>query len=123
MKPVLVTAPDGYILDIHGPYFADSRNNDASLLRAEFERDANGLQQWLQEGDIVICDRGYRDSVPVIEELGMTCLLPAFLQPGQNQLSTEDANQSRLITKTRWIIESRNGHIKSIFKSFEEESP
>ena len=28
----LVVAPDRYILDIHGPYFSDSRNNDALML-------------------------------------------------------------------------------------------
>ncbi|XP_018372832.1 PREDICTED: uncharacterized protein LOC108767426 [Trachymyrmex cornetzi] len=33
IKLVLVVAPDGYILDIQGPYFSDSRNNDAALLR------------------------------------------------------------------------------------------
>ena len=26
VKPVMMTAPDDYILDIHGPYFADERN-------------------------------------------------------------------------------------------------
>lgn len=31
-------------------------------------------------------------------------------------MSTEEANQSRLVTKTRWIVEARNGHIKTIFK-------
>lgn len=29
---------------------------------------------------------------------------------------TEEANNSRLVTNTRWIMEARNGHIKSIFK-------
>lgn len=118
MKPILVTAPDGYILDIHGPYFADGRNNDASALISELQRDADGLQQWLQAGDIIICDRGYRDAVPVLEEIGINCKIPASIQRGENQLTTEEANETRLITKTRWIIEARNGHIKSIFKFF-----
>ena len=28
IKPAVVVAPDGYILDIHGPYFSDFRNNN-----------------------------------------------------------------------------------------------
>ena len=35
---------------------------------------------------------------------------------GQRQLCTEDANASRLITKSRWIVEARNGHLESIFE-------
>lgn len=37
VKPVLEVAPDGYMLDIHGPYFANANNNDAALLRKEME--------------------------------------------------------------------------------------
>lgn len=43
IKPALVVAPDGYILDIHGPYFSDSRNNDASMLQNEM--DTAGLRK------------------------------------------------------------------------------
>lgn len=32
MKPVLIVALDGYILYIQGPYFSDTRNNDAAIL-------------------------------------------------------------------------------------------
>jgi len=39
LKPALVVAPDWYILDIQGPYFSDSRNNDAAMLQNEYERD------------------------------------------------------------------------------------
>lgn len=42
--------------------------------------------------------------------------MPPFLERNQKQFTTDEANDSRLITKTRWIIEARNGHIKSIFK-------
>uniref|UniRef100_A0A8D9EYP1 Uncharacterized protein n=1 Tax=Cacopsylla melanoneura TaxID=428564 RepID=A0A8D9EYP1_9HEMI len=42
--------------------------------------------------------------------------MPAHLLPGQSQLSTEDANSSRIVTKSRWIVEARNGHLRSGFK-------
>ena len=46
VKPALVVAPDDYILEIQGPYFSDSRNNDAEMLQNEFERDVDGLRTW-----------------------------------------------------------------------------
>ncbi|CAB0027902.1 unnamed protein product, partial [Trichogramma brassicae] len=39
VKPSLVVAPDGYILDIQGPYFSDGHNNDATTLRHELGND------------------------------------------------------------------------------------
>lgn len=118
VKPALIVAPDGYILDIHGPYFSDTRNNDAAMLRNEFQADAGALREWLGDGAILIVDRGYRDVLPLLENLGIDCQMPPLLQRGQRQFDTEEANESRLITKTRWIIEARNGHIRSIFKFF-----
>jgi len=44
--------------------------------------------------------------------------MPPYLELGQHQLNTE-ANKVRLITKTRWIVEARNGHMKSVFKFFQ----
>lgn len=44
--------------------------------------------------------------------------IPPLLARDQRQFSTEQANESRLITKTRWIVEARIGHLKNIFKFF-----
>uniref|UniRef100_A0ABD2WMH4 DDE Tnp4 domain-containing protein n=1 Tax=Trichogramma kaykai TaxID=54128 RepID=A0ABD2WMH4_9HYME len=115
VKPALVVAPDGYILDIQGPYFSDAHNNDAAMISHELENDEN-LNNWFRPGDIVVVDRGYRDVIPALEELGLICKMPPLLKAGEQQLTTEDANEARLVTKTRWIVESRNGHLKTIFK-------
>ncbi|KAL7290544.1 hypothetical protein TKK_0015312 [Trichogramma kaykai] len=115
VKSTLVVAPDGYILDIQGPYFLDGRNNDATTLRHELENDEN-LNNWFRPGDIVVVDRGYRDVIDTLEGLGLVCEIPSTPASGQRQLTTEDANETRLITKTRWIVEARNGNLKSIFK-------
>lgn len=88
------------------------------MLRNEFERDNQIMRNWFQNEDIIIVDRGYRDACPMLAELGIHVKMPSFLEPGKRQLTTEQANQSRLITKTRWIVESRSGHIKTVFKFF-----
>ncbi|KYN50167.1 hypothetical protein ALC62_01022 [Cyphomyrmex costatus] len=119
LKPVLIVAPDGWILHIQGPYFSDHSNNDAAILRNEFDHDAQRMRRWIQEDDIMIVDRGYRDAIPLFEQLGITWEMPALLNRNERQLSTEDANESRLVTKSRWIVEARNGHLRSIFKIFQ----
>ncbi|CAH0396067.1 unnamed protein product [Bemisia tabaci] len=35
---------------------------------------------------------------------------------GQRQFSTEEANESRLATKTEWVAETRDGHLRSSFR-------
>lgn len=42
--------------------------------------------------------------------------MPALLERGQQQLTTVQANDTRIVTKVRWIVEARNGHLKTIFK-------
>lgn len=74
------------------------------------------MRHWFQENDIVLIDRGYRDATELLVHLGVMWKMPAHLPPGERQLNTEDANDSRIVTKSRWIVEARNGHIKSIFK-------
>ncbi|KAL7301790.1 hypothetical protein TKK_0005778 [Trichogramma kaykai] len=85
------------------------------MLARELENN-EAFEQWLRPGDIFIVDRGYRDVVPILEERGIICKMPPLLEAGEHQLSTEAANEARLITTTRWIVEARNGHLKAIFK-------
>lgn len=115
IKPALIVAPDGYILDIQGPYFSDAHNNDAAMLICELENNEE-LDNWFRENDIIIVDRGYRDVLPMLQERGLVCKMPPLQPPGQYQLTTEEANEARMITKTRWIVEARNGHLKTKFK-------
>ena len=71
VKPVLIVAPDGHILNIQGPYFSDSRNNDAAILQNEFEKDVDRMRRWFQEDDIVVVDRGYQDATNLLARLGI----------------------------------------------------
>lgn len=118
VKPSMITASDGYILDIQGPYFSNAANNDAKILLNEFNRDVNGMRNWFRQQDICVLDRGYRDAIRTLERIGLKTIMPPFLQANQTQFSTEEANEARLVTKTRWVVEARNGHLKNIFKFF-----
>ena len=117
VKPSVIVGSDGYILDIQGPYFSNAANNDARILVNEFHRDIDGMNDWFQRDDIFILDRGYRDAIQNLQRMGVVTLMPPLLEFG-NQFETFQANMARLITKTRWIVEARNGHFKSIFKFF-----
>jgi hypothetical protein len=59
----------------------------------------------------VVVDRGFRDSVNIMEGLGLEVAMPPFLE-GRRQFSTTETNQSRCITKVRWIVEAVNGQMK-----------
>ena len=93
IKPALVVASDEYILDIYGPYFSGSRNNDASMLENEFQMDAASLGEWFRNREIFTVDRGNRNVLPLLENLGIHHKMPALLQPGQQQL--EPCHQHR----------------------------
>jgi hypothetical protein len=54
---------------------------------------------WVNENDIFIVDRGFRDALPLLEEIGIKGEMPKFLKKGEKQMSTEYANLSRLVTK------------------------
>lgn len=38
------------------------------------------MRNWFEEGDIVIVDRGYRDAIPTVEELGLISYMPPLLR-------------------------------------------
>jgi hypothetical protein len=63
------------------------------------------------QDDVVVVDRGFRDSVNIMEGLGLEVAMPPFLE-GRRQFSTTETNQSRCITKVRWIVEAVNGQMK-----------
>lgn len=78
------------------------------------------MRNWFQDQDIFIIDRGYRGAIPTLQRLGINIEMPEILQQGQPQLTTEQANHSRTVPKSRWVVEARNGHMKSIFKFFND---
>ncbi|CAF3368604.1 unnamed protein product [Rotaria sp. Silwood2] len=65
-----------------------------------------------EPGDIHIVDRGFRDVADTFEDLGFDVKMPGFLRKGAKQLDIEQANETRMITKTRWVVESFHSQFK-----------
>ena len=95
---------DGYILCVFGPFVADNRNNDASILNHCIHNNEQDILNWLHKDDVLIVDRGFRDAVSTIKSYGYQVLMPSFLT--RKQFTNQEANRTRLITKVRWVIES-----------------
>lgn len=116
VKVMMIVGPDGMIFNALGPYPAN--HNDAKILQTIFE--TSGMFDNLRRGDVFILDRGFRDVAKFIEEKGMVVKMPNFVQKNtKGQLTTKEANESRLVTAVRFVVETRNGHMKTIWKVFE----
>ena len=70
------------------------------------------ILNWTKENDIMIVDRGFRDSLGVLKVLGIEAAMPSFLGNGRRQFDAHDANRSRFVTKLRWVVESVNARLK-----------
>ncbi|CAC5369106.1 unnamed protein product [Mytilus coruscus] len=112
VKPMMIVTSTGYYVSVLGPYFSDNKNNDAKIIIHALSNNAETMKSWLNEDDVMIVDRGFRDSLNFLNELGIKTEMPKFLKKGEKQHDVEDSNSSRLTTKIRWIVESANGRMK-----------
>ncbi|CAC5386297.1 unnamed protein product [Mytilus coruscus] len=62
VKPMVIVATDGYIPNVLGPYYADGHNNDASIIKHAFKTNADEINTWMHEDDVMVVDRGFRDA-------------------------------------------------------------
>lgn len=111
-KPFTVCTTDGFVIDTYGPYVGTM--NDAEIMKVVLS-DPHGLRILLKEGDVFIVDRGFRDIKQYLESEGFIVLMPA-LKGKRKQLTTAEANESRFVTKLRWVVEAVHGIIGSKFK-------
>jgi hypothetical protein len=112
LKPFMICAPDGYIIDVFGQFTANI--NDATIVK----HISTEIMKVLREGDVFLADRGFRDAVAHLTALGLDVRLPEP-QSGSHP-SVEQANRTRLVTKCRFIVEVRNGHLKQCFRHFDK---
>jgi hypothetical protein len=115
LKPFMIVCPDGYIIDAIGPYLAHI--NDAAIATDIRSK----LKEVLGNGGVCIVDRGFRDAVQDLTALGLSVQMPCIRSGGN--LTTEEANRTRLVTKCRWIVEAINGQIKQCFRRFDKVWP
>ena len=71
----------------------------------------DGLSKICEEGDVQIIDRGFRDVAAVFEEMGYDVKMPGFLDKSGCRFTVE-ANETRLVTKCRWVVESFHARFK-----------
>lgn len=116
IKPMMIVATDGTIIAVLGPFKATK--NDASIATEILSQGHPALEN-LGTCDVVVLDRGFRDSVREFQSRGLIVKTPAC-QPLGKQLSVLEANQTRLVTKVRYDVERINGMVKSTFKIFAE---
>ncbi|PJE78186.1 hypothetical protein CI610_02882 [invertebrate metagenome] len=76
-----VVFPDGYVVDTVGPFFGSE--NDATITKKILDG-IESLNPLLQPEDHIIVDRGYRDVLKDISEVGYGHHMPSFLQPGKS---------------------------------------
>ncbi|CAF1360407.1 unnamed protein product [Didymodactylos carnosus] len=112
VKPMMIVFSDGYIIAVLGPFFADGKNNDSEITKYLLYNNVQGLQDWMQPGDVVVVDRGFRDCLIDLQKFGYETKMPLFMEKDQTQYTTDEANKTRLTSKVRWVIESTNGRVK-----------
>lgn len=109
---MIVAATDGYIISILGPFYANGRNNDASILKYMLKSNEENR----------ICYPGLKKmtfsfstgaSIDFLNDIGFSTKFPAYLGSKQKQFSTKEGNESRLVTKIRWAFESINARLKT----------
>lgn len=117
-KPMVFTTTTGRFIEVFGPY--KSRDNDAKIMKNIFQTYGRQIEGKLQQGDIFIVDKGFRDVTEYLTAKGFDIKIPESVQKRTlHQLTTIQANRSRMVTACRFIVETRNGHMKSIWRLFD----
>ncbi|CAF3017429.1 unnamed protein product [Rotaria socialis] len=112
---MIVTTTD-YVVACIVPFMSDFNNSDAAIMKDILLRNTDNILCWLKEYDILVADRGFRDSIGVMKVFGLEATIPSFLDD-RRQCSAEEANESRCIRKIRWVVEAANRCLKQ-FKYF-----
>jgi hypothetical protein len=92
IKHMVMVTTTGYVVAVFGPFFSDFHNNDASILKHIMLNNYEDILTWIRDGDIMILDRGFRDSLGVLKALGIDAAMPSFLDKQQKQLDVFEAN-------------------------------
>jgi hypothetical protein len=114
-KPFVICATNGKIIDIYGLFPAVY--NDAKIIDTLLKSNKE-LRQLIKPNDHVILDRGFRNIISTLQnKYKLITHMPTCKSPKQNQLTTAEANESRLTTKCRFVVETINGKLKKTFRA------
>lgn len=58
VKPMVIVTTTGYYISIIGPYLADYKNNDASILNHILKTNIENIRSWIKEDDMFVEDSG-----------------------------------------------------------------
>ena len=72
-----------------GPYFADYKNNDAEIAKHIIYKNKENIAEWLQKGNIIVIDRGFRDGSDQLHLKGYQTCMSSFLARGTKQFTAE----------------------------------
>ena len=86
IKPMLITTTTGYIVSCMGPYFAGYKNNDAEIAKHIIYKNKESIVQWLEKGDILVVDCGFRDALDYLHLMDYQTYMPPFLTKGTNNI-------------------------------------
>jgi hypothetical protein len=106
VKPMVAIAGDGSIIDIFGPN--PGTDSDTVIIR-------NILEQYDEDFKRIskARDGGFRFAREDLEEKQYIVAMPTCpTDRKQKQLTTDEANQTRLVTKVRYKVEVVNGKLK-----------
>ena len=104
----------GHIRDVVGPYPADGKHNDASLVEHILKHNTD-LKKWLQANDIQVVDFGYRDSTDILKAHNWNMQMPEYLPKEQPYHTITEAKHSCLVTKVRWVVEAYHSRLKNFW--------
>ncbi|CAF1286217.1 unnamed protein product [Rotaria sordida] len=109
VKVMGIQFANGTWFDLIGPFYADGDHNDASIWNYIVAEDIGNVHDIFdEETDEFLGDRGFRD----VDDERFTVRIPFSLNKNQVQLSTENANATRKITKLRNCIERGFARLK-----------
>ena len=75
---MMVVGTDGYNLSVLGPYLADGKNNDSAILNSIIQGNVEEIKNWLEKDDLLVVDRGFRDSIDYLEKIGLNTRCPTI---------------------------------------------
>ena len=87
----------------------------SSQVCAKFQLDISSstVRNWFgKSNNCFVLDRGFRDSSSSMRSKGFVVKMPSFKGAKRNQLTCEESNNSRIVTKMRWVVEEIHGIIK-----------